>query len=77
MRGWPEMWPWGVVEERVEGRPRLGWVRRGEVRGMGIWVGAGGEGGAVMVVFEGGSVVGLYGGVKYYGDLRNLGCWVS
>lgn len=33
------------MEEREWGRPRLGWVRRGDERGMG-W--GGGEGGAVM-----------------------------
>jgi len=55
VRGWPEMWPWGMVEERVGGRPRLEWVRRGEVRGIGVGVGVGvgeaggGEGGVVMV----------------------------
>jgi len=44
-----------MVEERVGGRPRLGWVRRGEVRGTGVGVGVGvgeaggGEGGVVMV----------------------------
>lgn len=44
-----------MVEERVGGRPRLEWVRRGEVRGIGVGVGVGvgeaggGEGGVVMV----------------------------
>jgi len=37
----------------VGGRPRLGWVRRGEVRGIGVGVevgeAGGGEGGVVMV----------------------------
>jgi len=63
-----------MVEERVWGRPRLGWVRRGEVRGMGVGVGeaGGGKGGVVMV----GVGVGVGSQVSgYHGDGLSIGTY--
>lgn len=50
-RGCPLRWPCGYVEAREGGRLRFGWVRRGEVRGIGE---GGGWGGLVAVVVGGG-----------------------
>ena len=49
LRAWPDMCPCGVVEARIGGRPRLWWVRRGELSGI-----EGGGDGGVSILYGAG-----------------------